>query len=104
MGLFFLGAGIIPQHAVGQGELTREVKAKALPVYSDLARCLSIRGTVETILVASPNGNLKDARVGGNPILVNAAPDAVKKWKFEPEQDETTGTVEFDFEPNRPVE
>ena len=30
---------------------------------------------------------------------VNAAMDAVKRWKFEPGVEESTGTVEFKFDP-----
>jgi TonB family protein len=66
---------------------------------------MNIRGTVKVIVVVSAEGNPKDARVvGGNPVLVNAALEAVKKWKFEPAQDESTVTLEFNFEPNRKTE
>ncbi|MGH9498674.1 MAG: energy transducer TonB [Terriglobales bacterium] len=96
---------VIPERAWAQGELTRKVKSKVPASYPELARRMSIRGTVKMIVVVSPEGNLKDARVlGGNPILVNAALDAVKKWKFEPARDESTGTVEFNFQPNRTAE
>ena len=96
---------VVSEPALAQTELTRKVTTRVSPTYPDLARRLSIRGTVKMIVVVSPNGNLKDARVvGGNPILVNAALDAVRKWKFEPGQDETIGTVEFNFQPNRPAE
>jgi len=104
-GLLLFRGAVVPEGALAQGELTRKVKTRVSPTYPDLARRLSIRGTVKMIVVVSPNGNLKDARVvGGNPILVNAALDAVRKWKFEPGQDETIGTVEFNFQPNRPAE
>lgn len=97
--------GLIPERAFAQGELTRKVKTRVSPTYPELARRMSIRGTVKVIVVVSPNGNLKDAKVvGGNPVLVNAALDAVKKWKFEPAQEESTGTVEFTFQPNRTAE
>jgi outer membrane biosynthesis protein TonB len=44
---------------------------------------------------------VKDTKViGGNPILVNAAVDAVKRWRFEPASDESTGVVEFKFDPS----
>lgn len=104
--LGLLGAGVlVPGRAYAQGELTRKVKTRVAPAYPDLARRMSIRGTVKMIVVISPNGSLKDTRVvGGNPILVNAALDAVKKWKFEPAQDESTGTVEFNFQPNHTAE
>jgi len=35
--------------------------------------------------------------VGGSPLLVNAALDALKKWHFEPGPKETTEIVEFAF-------
>jgi TonB family protein len=103
---FFLFPGVMaPGRAFGQGELTRKVKTRVSPTYPELARRMSVRGTVKIAVVVSPNGNLKDARVvGGNPILVNAALEAVKKWKFEPAQDESAGTVEFNFQPGRPVQ
>jgi TonB family protein len=103
---FFLSPGaIIPGRAFAQTEVARKVKTRVSPSYPDLARRLSIRGTVKVVVVVAANGNTKDARVvGGNPVLVNAALDAVKKWKFEPAADESTVTLEFDFQPKRPAE
>jgi TonB family protein len=102
---FLLPGAIVPERALAQGELTRKVKTRVSPTYPELARRMSVRGTVKIVVVVSPNGNLKDAKVvGGNPILVNAALEAVKKWKFEPAQDESAGTVEFNFQPDRPVQ
>lgn len=86
--------------AAAQTELTRKVKTRVAPVYPELARRLNIVGTVKVLVVVSPSGELKDSKiVGGNPILVNAALDALKKWKFEPAPEESTGTVEFKFQP-----
>ena len=86
--------------AVAQGELTRKTKTKVMPAYPDLAKRLKITGTVKVMVVVSSNGSLKDTKVvGGNPILVDAAMDALKKWKFEPADGESTGTVEFKFQP-----
>jgi TonB family protein len=76
------------------------VKVKVDPPYPELARRMNLRGTVKVLVVVLPNGNVRDTKVmGGNPILVNSAIDALKKWKFEPTPDETTGTIEFKFEP-----
>jgi TonB family protein len=103
--LLLVLATIVPEHALAQGELTRKVTTRVSPTYPELARRMSMRGTVKIVVVVSPSGNLKDAKVvGGNPILVNAALEAVKRWKFEPAQDESTGTVEFKFQPDRPVQ
>jgi len=61
---------------------------------------MSLTGTAKIEVVVSPNGTVKDARVvGGHPVLANAALDAVKKWRFEPAPAESTGVIDFKFEP-----
>ncbi|MGA2697431.1 MAG: energy transducer TonB [Terriglobales bacterium] len=78
----------------------RKVRSRVAPTYPDIARRMSISGVVRMQVVVEPNGTLKDAKVmGGHPLLVNAAMDAVKKWKFEPGPSETTENVEFTFAP-----
>jgi TonB family protein len=89
-----------PLPAVAQGELARKPKTKVAPTYPELARRMNITGTVKVLVVVSASGALKDTKVvGGNPLLVNAAMDALKKWKFEPADAESSGTVEFKFQP-----
>ena len=84
-----------------QDEITRKVKVRVSPTYPDLARRMSISGLVKVQVVVAPNGTVKTTKiVGGHPLLVNAAVDAVKKWKFETASAETTGIVEFKFDPN----
>jgi len=61
---------------------------------------MGLTGTVKIEVVIAANGNVKDTKViGGHPILVNAAVDAVKKWKFESANTEGTSTLEFKFQP-----
>jgi TonB family protein len=91
---------VCPPPALAQSELTRKAKVKIMPGYPELARRMNLRGTVKVMVTVAPNGSLKDTKVmGGNPILVNAAMDALKKWKFEAAAEESSGTVEFNFEP-----
>lgn len=62
---------------------------------------MSIAGVVKVQVVVAPNGTVKSTKVvGGHPLLVSAAVDAVKKWRFESAPDETTGVVEFKFDPS----
>jgi len=90
-----------PLQAIGQEPLTRKVKSKVAPVYPDLAPRMNITGTVRVVVVVSSNGTVKSTKlVGGHPILVTAALNARKKWKFEPASDESTGLVEFKFQPS----
>jgi TonB family protein len=81
-------------------ELVRRAKSRVQPFYPELARKMNISGTVKIEVVVAPNGTVKDARVvGGHPVLANAALDAAKKWRFEPSGAESTGVIDFKFEP-----
>lgn len=85
-----------------ENEISRRAKSKVQPVYPDLARKMNITGTVKVQVVVSPNGTVKDAKVvGGHPVLATAALEAVKKWRFEPAAVESTGVVDFKFEPHQ---
>lgn len=81
-------------------EIVRRAKSKVQPGYPELARKMNIAGTVKIEVVVAPNGTVKDARVvGGHPVLAGAALDAAKKWRFEPAAGESSGVLEFKFEP-----
>ena len=81
-------------------EIARRAKTKVQPVYPDLARKMNLVGTVKIEVVVAPNGSVKDARVvGGHPVLAGAALDAAKKWRFEPASGESSGVIDFKFEP-----
>ena len=86
--------------AWGQEEIARKLKTKVAPAYPDLARRMSITGVVRVQITVAANGAVKNAKlVGGHPVLANAALDAVKKWRYEASNEETTGVVEFRFDP-----
>lgn len=47
------------------------------------------------------NGSVKSTKaLGGNPVLVESATDAVRKWKFEAASADTTEVLQLTFEPN----
>lgn len=99
-----LAAGTVvvnPARAVGEdSEITRKVKNKVAPAYPEIARRMNISGTVKLVVVVAPNGAVKSTKVlGGHPLLVSAAEEAVKKWKFEAAPAEDSGVVEFTFKP-----
>ena len=95
---------LYPQAGFGQQEavIARKVKTRVSPQYPELARRMSIGGKVKLVVVVAPNGSVKSTKpVGGHPLLVNAAQDAVKRWKFEPAGDESSGVVEIEFKPEK---
>jgi TonB family protein len=98
-----VGSGVAVVRAQdSDSEVVRRAKSKVEPVYPDLARKMNITGTVKVQVTVAPNGTVKDAKVvGGHPVLASAALEAVKKWRFEPASVESTGVVDFKFEPHQ---
>jgi TonB family protein len=81
-------------------EIVRRAKTKVQPLYPELARRMNLAGTVRIQVVVLSNGAVKDAHVvGGHPVLAGAALDAAKKWRFEPGPAESSGVIDFKFEP-----
>ncbi len=92
LGLACLAPGLRAQE-------TRKVVAKQQPTYPAMARQLHLHGVVKLQVVIAPNGRVKETKVvGGHPVLVDAAVQAAKDWKFEPGTSETTELLEFRFE------
>jgi len=80
----------------------RKPKSKVSPAYPELAKKMNVSGTVKVEIVIAPNGSVKSAKaLGGHPLLIESALDAVKKWKFEPASEETTQIIAFDFKGNQ---
>jgi periplasmic protein TonB len=73
------------------------------PTYPQMARIAHIQGDVILQATISKNGIIENLRaVQGHPILIQAAMDAVKQWKYkpyilngEPVEVETTIKVQF---------
>ena len=81
-------------------EIVRRAKVKVQPSYPDLARRMNLTGSVKIQVVVAANGTVKDAKVvGGHPVLANAALEAARKWRFEPGPEESSGVIDFKFEP-----
>jgi len=55
------------------------------PVYPPLARQTKIQGTVAVNVIVRKDGTVEVQTVGsGHPLLMQAAADAVKQWRYEP--------------------
>lgn len=98
-----IGVGVPGLRSQGsQEDIARHAKSKVQPIYPELARKMNLSGTVKVQVVVAPNGTVKDAKViGGHPVLASAALEAVKKWRFEPASTESSGMVDFRFEPHQ---
>ena len=76
----------------------RKVKTRVTPDYPTLAKQMRVTGKVKIETTIAADGHVSSTKVvGGSPLLVNAALDAVKKWRFEPAAKESVETIEFEF-------
>lgn len=94
-----LSAGVAVAQNASQTNSDRKIVNRSAPVYPELAKRMHIHGVVKIEAIVRPNGTVKSTRVlGGNPVLVDAAQQAVSKWKFETSQAEGTQVVQVSFE------
>lgn len=84
-------ATLLPPSAKAQASSTttdtakRKVRSKVVPEYPALAKQMDVTGKVKILTTISADGRVAGTKVvGGNPVLVNAALDALKRWRFEP--------------------
>jgi protein TonB len=67
--------------AVQNAKLVNRVQ----PIYPPLARQTRISGTVKLHAIIGKNGNVDQLQVvSGHPLLVQAALDAVRQWRYQP--------------------
>jgi len=93
-----VGAQAQQQTEQGQAESKRKLISRADPEYPEVAKTMRIEGSVKMEVVIAPNGSAKSVEVkGGHPMLVQAAVDAVHKWKWAPGPHESKEIVEIKF-------
>jgi TonB family protein len=87
-----------PAEDLDTSQVARKVLSRAMPVYPDLARRIHISGVVKLRATISPSGAVRSIEpVGGNPVLITAAQEAVSKWRYVPAPQETRELIELRF-------
>ena len=77
------GSAQTAQSQQTSSESGRKILRKPAPSYPEIARKMSLGGTVKVVAVVAADGEVKSVEPkGGSPILLKAADDAVAKWKF----------------------
>jgi TonB family protein len=86
--------------AQDQGPGPRKVVSRVTPTYPSIARNMNLTGVVKLDVLVSTNGSAKSIQVaGGNPLLAQSAEVAVRLWKWEKSDHESTEHVEVTFAP-----
>ncbi len=77
----------------------RKVIVEIRPVYPVLARKANLSGIVRLRVTVSPAGYpVSTEQLGGSPLLVKAATEAVSRAKWESNPTETTEVVQIKFD------
>ncbi len=77
----------------------RQIVHKVAPVYPDLAVRTHLSGVVKLQATIAPDGSVKLIKVvGGNPVFIRAAQNAVANWKYTSAPDETHESIELVFQ------
>lgn len=83
-------------------ESARKLITRVAPKYPEYLQTHEIGGVVRLNVTVTPSGNVKSITpIGGNPILVDAATDAVKQWKYAPSESSDTFEVKLEFNPRK---
>lgn len=103
LALLLAGSVALPSKVLAQDDgstdaVKRKVRTRVVPEYPQLAKQMNVTGKVKIEATIAADGHVVTTRVvGGSPLLVNAALDAIKRWRFEPAPKDTTEIVEFTF-------
>jgi TonB family protein len=103
LALFLLGPAVLPPKVFAQDDTStdaakRKVRTRVMPEYPALAKQMNVTGKVKIEATIAADGHVLNTKVvGGSPLLVNAALDALRKWRFEPAAKESTEVIEFAF-------
>jgi TonB family protein len=77
---------------------TRKSVKTVPPVYPAIAAKMKVEGTVKLDATIDPDGSVSDVKVvSGHQLLVPAAIEAVKKWKYESGDGKSTQSVSVEF-------
>jgi TonB family protein len=88
------------QDAAPSTESGRKILRQTMPRYPDVAKRMNLSGIVKVVATVAPDGKVKSVQpVGGSPLLIQAAQDAVSEWKFAPASSESKESIELRFHP-----
>jgi len=104
LAIFLFGSFAVIHRTWGQENSAeaarRKVRTRVVPDYPSLAKQMNVSGKVKIEATVAADGHVLTTKViGGSPLLINSALEALKKWRFEPAAKDTVEMVEFEFNP-----
>ena len=79
--------------------------SRSLPTYPAIARAAHVQGEVKLSILVRTDGNFSAMTISGPPMLIQAAQDALRDWRFKPlmigeRASSYEAVIPFQFEPN----
>jgi TonB family protein len=101
IGLLAIATGAaLPTSSLAADDGARKITKKVTPVYPETARKMQLSGTVRLIALVAADGQVKSTEtIGGHPLLVAAATDAVMRWKYQAAEKASREELVFAFAP-----
>jgi len=106
LAVLFVGLGLVltstcrAQTQTSSDNNNRRIVRKLVPNYPELAKKMSLTGTVKVLATVAPDGTVRSVEaMGGSPVLIKAAEDSLYKWKFASAAVETKEVIELHFNP-----
>jgi TonB family protein len=79
-------------------DVNRPVVSRVAPIYPELAKRMHVSGVVVLHVTVQPDGTVSQTTAAsGHALLVTAAQEAVKKWRFAPSSESTESTIDVNF-------
>jgi TonB family protein len=77
----------------------RHVRHYVRPTLPEIAKKMNLKGSVKLEVDIAPSGKVAAVRaLGGHPVLVESASEAVRAWQFDSGKETTTGPVTVVFQ------
>ena len=102
LSIALLALSLIIPPVFGQdvSEHARAILKRVQPQYPIIAQRMSIKGSVKLEVVVEADGRVKSISAkGGHPLLVEAAQNAVRQWKWQAGPQQTVESIEVRFNP-----
>jgi TonB family protein len=94
----FLWLVLLATGLLAADDVERKTVRHDEPEYPEIAAKMNLHGTVKLKIWIAPNGSVRRLDyLGGHPVLAQSALNAVKNWKYEMANKETTTVVELKF-------
>lgn len=78
----------------------RKIVSSSTVLYPKIASQMRLRGTVKIVATVAANGKVVTTElIGGSPVFVPSAMDAVKLMRWERSEKETKEVLEIEFSP-----